>query len=76
MPASQPRSSAPNLARRDILMERVESAAGVAARDHALRIALDESLQALRQETARTLSLVRHQRTTHVYRRAVSQAAL
>ncbi|WP_210209519.1 hypothetical protein [Undibacter mobilis] len=57
-------------------MERVESAAGVAARDHALRIALDESLQALRQETARTLSLVRHQRTTHVYRRAVSQAAL
>jgi hypothetical protein len=57
-------------------MDRVESAAGIAAHDRTLRIALDESLEALRKECARTMSLVRHQRTTPVYRSAVYRAAL
>lgn len=74
MPASQPSPVAPNLARRDVLIERVESAAGFAAQDPASRIALDESLQALRRECARTMSLVRRQRSTSVYRRVVYQA--
>jgi len=74
MPASQPSPSAPSLARRDVLIERVEAAAGFAAHDPASRIALDESLQALRRECARTMSLVRRQRSTSVYRRVVYQA--
>ncbi len=69
-------AAAPNSARRDILMDRVASAAGLAARDQASRIALDEALQALREASAQTMSLVRWQRTTHVYRRAVYKAAL
>ncbi|HWK96313.1 MAG TPA: hypothetical protein VNR39_12910 [Pseudolabrys sp.] len=67
---------APDTARRDILMERVASAANLAAGDHAARIALDEALEALRQETARTMAFVRWQRTTQTYRRAVYKAAL
>lgn len=76
MSASQPSHNAPSLTRRNDLIRRVESAALVAARDQASWVALDESLQALRRECARTMSLVRRQRTTPVYRRAVYQAAL
>ena len=68
-------AAAPDAERRHILMERVASAAGLAARDHASRIALDDSLAALRQETARTMAFVRWQRATDVYRRAVYNAA-
>ena len=76
MSALQLRSFAPSLARRDALMDRVESAAGIAASDEKTRVALDEALQALREETARTMALVRRQRRTPLYRRVVRQAAL
>lgn len=68
--------AAPDVARRDTLIDRVDVAAALAAHDPASRIALDRSLQALREEWARTMSLVRWQRTTLVYRRAVYKAAL
>jgi hypothetical protein len=68
-------AAAPDAARRDVLMERVTTAAGLAAGDHAARIALDEQLQALREESARTMAFVRWQRSTDVYRRAVYNAA-
>lgn len=76
MSASQLRSFAPSLARRDVLLDRVESAAGIAANGDKTRIALDEALQALREETARTMALVRRQRRTPLYRRVARQAAL
>lgn len=69
-------SAAPDAARRGILIDRVASAANIAAHDQASRIALDEALQALREETARTMAFVRWQRSTYVYRRAVYKAAL
>jgi len=76
MSLSQSINFTPSHARRDILMDRVDSAAGIAASDEKTRIALDEALQALREETARTMALVRRQRRTPLYRRVVRQAAL
>ena len=68
MPASEPRSTAPNLARRNELLERVDSAAHLAACQRTVGIALDRSLQELREESARTLSLIRDLRTSPLYR--------
>ena len=76
MSLSQSISFTPGHTRRDAFIDRVESAAGIAASDEKTRIALDEALQALREETARTMALVRRQRRTPLYRRVVRQAAL
>lgn len=76
MPASPPSSPAPSLTRRNELLERVESAAGIAASHQAVRVALDRSLQELRAESARTLSLIRDLRTSPIYRLRYRKSAL
>lgn len=69
-------AAAPDAARRDVLMERVTTAAGLAAGDRAARIALDEQLQELREESARTMALIRDLRTSPLYRLRYRKSAL
>lgn len=75
MSASQPSSPAPNLARRNELLERVESAAAIAVCHETTRVALDRSLQELREESARTMLLIRDLRTSPLYRLRYRQSA-
>lgn len=76
MPASEPNSPAPSLTRRNELLERVESAAAIAVCHETVRIALDRSLQDLREESARTMSLIRDLRTSPLYRLRYRKSAL
>ncbi|MCW5693799.1 MAG: hypothetical protein KIT48_15675 [Pseudolabrys sp.] len=69
MSASAPSSHAPNLARRNELLERVEGAVAIAARHDTFRAAIDHSLEELRQECARTMALIRTLRTSPLYDR-------
>lgn len=69
MPASAPSSPAPNLDRRNELLERVEGAVAIAARHDTFRAAVDHSLEELRQECARTMALIRNLRTSPLYDR-------
>lgn len=68
MSASEPSRSAPSLARRNELLERVDSAAAIAVCHQTTRVALDRSLQELREESARTMLLIRDLRTSPLYR--------
>lgn len=69
MSASAPSSRAPNLERRNELLERVEGAVAIAARPQTFRAAVDHSLAELRQECARTMALIRTLRTSPLYDR-------
>lgn len=76
MSASAPTSPAPNLTRRNELLARVDSAATIAACHQTVRVALDRSLQELREESARTMSLIRDLRTSPLYRLRYRKSAL
>jgi len=75
MSATESPAAAPSFDRRKIFIDRVDSAAAIAAQRQTLIEAVDASLDGLRQEYLRTMSLIRRQRTTSVYRRAAVQAA-
>ncbi len=75
MSATESPFAAPSFDRRKIFIYRVDSAAAIAAQRQTLIEAVDASLNGLRQEYLRTMTLIRRQRTTSVYRRAVVQAA-
>ena len=62
-------SPTPSFTDRNILIERVESAVAIAARHQTFRAAVDESLQGLREECARTTALIRTLRTSPLYDR-------
>ena len=62
-------ASAPNLDRRNELLERVEGAVAIAARPQTFRATVDQSLAELRQECARTMALIRTLRTSPLYDR-------
>lgn len=70
MPASEPSHSAPSFAERNVLIERVEGAVAIAARRQTFRAATDHALQELREESARTMALIRSLRTSPLYGRA------
>ena len=72
MPASEPGSPAPNFSKRNALIERVESAVTIAARRETFRAEIERSLQGLREESARTMALIRTLRTSPLYERASS----
>lgn len=72
MPASEPGSPAPNFTERNALIERVESAVTIAARRETFRAEIERSLQGLREESARTMALIRTLRTSPLYERASS----
>jgi hypothetical protein len=72
MPASETSSFAPSFTKRNVLIERVEGAVAIAARRQSFRAAVDESLQGLRDECARTLALIRRLRTSPLYDRAAA----
>ncbi|MFA6266545.1 MAG: hypothetical protein WC670_12655 [Pseudolabrys sp.] len=69
MSASEPNSRAPNFARRNLFMDRVEGALAIAAHRQTFQAAIDESLHGLRDECAKTLALIRHLRTSPLYER-------
>lgn len=68
MSAFEPSRGAPSLTRRNELLERVNSAAAIAVCQETVRAALDRSLQELREESARTMLLIRDLRTSPLYR--------
>ncbi|WP_137043121.1 hypothetical protein [Pseudolabrys sp. FHR47] len=76
MSASEPNRSAPSLTRRNELLKRVDSAAAIAVCHETVRIALDRSLQKLREESARTMALIRDLRTSPLYRLRYRKSAL
>ena len=75
MSAFEPSRSAPSLVRRNELLERVESAAAIAVCHQTSRVALDRSLQELREESARTMMLIRDQRASPLYQLRYRQSA-
>lgn len=70
MPASATGQAAPNFDDRNALIGRVESAVSIAARRETFRAEIDRSLQGLREESARTMALIRSLRTSPLYERA------
>ena len=69
LPASDTATPAPSFSDRNHLIDRVESAASIAARRRTFRAAVDHSLQDLREECARTLALISNLRTSPLYDR-------
>ncbi len=72
MPAFEVSNPAPNFTERNVLIERVEGAVAIAARHQTFRAAVDHSLQELREESARTMALIRTLRASPLYDRASS----
>ena len=64
MPVSETAHAAPSLGDRNALIDRVESAVSIAARHQTFRATVDHSLAELRQECARTMTLIRTLRTS------------
>jgi len=75
MSAFEPSRGAPSLTRRNELLERVDSAAAIAVCHQTSRVALDRSLKELREESARTMSMIRDLRTSPLYRLRYRQSA-
>lgn len=70
LPASAPGHTTPDFADRNALIGRVESAVSIAARRETFRAEIDRSLQGLREESARTMAMIRTLRTSPLYDRA------
>jgi hypothetical protein len=69
-PATEPAHPAPSFSDRNHRIDRVQSAVSIAARRQTFRAAVDESLDGLREECARTMAVIRRLRTSPLYDRA------
>lgn len=70
MSRHEPNCPAPSLDRRKPFIDRVDSAAAIAAHRQTFIEAIDASLSGLREECLRTMALVHRQRTSRLYRRS------